>query len=59
MGRWNYLIKGFSGTGKTSVMSCSAAATTPFMATASWLTGAIRKTGEPMEGFGDEHHIWM
>jgi hypothetical protein len=43
MGMRNYLIEGFSGTGKTrSATYGSGAATMPFMVTANWLTKVIR-----------------
>ena len=59
MGRRNYLIEGLSGTGKTSV--CDELQRRGQHAIHGDSELAYRgdpETGEPMEGFGHEHHIW-
>ena len=59
MGRKNYLIEGLSGTGKTSV--CDELQRRGYHAVHGDRGLAYRgdpETGEPMEGFGHEHHIW-
>lgn len=59
MGRRNYLIEGLSGTGKTSV--CDELQRRGHHAIHGDRELAYRgdpETGEPMEGFGHEHHIW-
>ena len=59
MGRKNYLIEGLSGTGKTSV--CEELHRRGHDAIHGDRQLAYRgdpETGEPMDGFGHEHHIW-
>ncbi len=59
MGRRNYLIEGLSGTGKTSV--CDELQRRGHHAIHGDRELAYRgdpETGEPMEGFAHEHHIW-
>lgn len=59
MGRRNYLIEGLSGTGKTSV--CDELQRQGHHAIHGDRELAYRgdpETGEPMEGFGHELHIW-
>lgn len=59
MGRKNYLIEGLSGTGKTSV--CEELDRRGYHAVHGDRELAYRgdpETGEPMDGFGHEHHIW-
>lgn len=59
MGRKNYLIEGLSGTGKTSV--CEELGRRGYHAIHGDRELAYRgdpETGEPMEGFGHEYHIW-
>jgi thymidylate kinase len=59
MGRRNYLIEGLSGTGKTSV--CDELQRRGHHAIHGDRELAYRgdpETGEAIEGFGHEHHIW-
>ncbi|WP_154794480.1 AAA family ATPase [Occultella kanbiaonis] len=59
MGRRNYLIEGLSGTGKTSV--CDELQRRGHHAIHGDRELAYRgdpETGEPVAGFGHEHHIW-
>ncbi len=59
MGQRNYLIEGLSGTGKTSV--CEELERRGHQAIHGDRQLAYRgdpETGEPVEGFGHEHHIW-
>ena len=59
MGIRNYLIEGVSGTGKTSV--CNELQRRGYHAIHGDRELAYRgdpETGEPMDGFAHEHHIW-
>lgn len=59
MGVRNYLIEGVSGTGKTSV--CAELQRRGYHAIHGDRDLAYQgdpKTGEPLEGFAHEHHIW-
>ena len=59
MGIKNYLIEGVSGTGKTSV--CDELRRRGYHAVHGDRDLAYQgdpKTGEPLEGFAHEHHIW-
>ena len=59
MGQRNYLVEGLSGTGKTSV--CDELQRRGYHAIHGDRELAYRgdpETGEPVEGFGHEHHIW-
>lgn len=59
MGQRNYLVEGLSGTGKTSV--CDELQRRGYHAIHGDRELAYRgdpETGESVEGFGHEHHIW-
>ena len=59
MGRRNYLVEGLSGTGKTSV--CEELERRGHHVVHGDRELAYRgdpETGEPVAGFGHEHHIW-
>lgn len=59
MGTKNYLIEGVSGTGKTSV--CDELRRRGYYSINGDTEFAYQgdpKTGEPLEGFTHEHHIW-
>ena len=59
MGKKNYLIEGLSGTGKTTI--CDELLRRGFHAIHGDRVLAYQgdpRTGEPLDGFAHEHHIW-